>query len=243
MKDGENGGEKGRALMPRPGYEVGYGKPPEATRFKPGQSGNPKGRPKGAKNKRPALHEERMKSIILDEAYRGIQVREGDRNVTIPMAQAVMRSIAVNAAKGHARAQRLFSELLASTENANKALHDEWLDVAIAYKVEWEKELRRRDQLGITDLPDPLPHPDDIIIDMDEGTARVIGPATKEEKAQYDDLLLRRDAFAEEVDELLKYRISLDDPEQIQRVDEDIRRSRRIVEIIDGRIGRRRGPG
>ena len=25
------------------GYEVGYGKPPVATRFKPGQSGNPKG--------------------------------------------------------------------------------------------------------------------------------------------------------------------------------------------------------
>lgn len=26
--------------------EVGYGKPPKASRFKPGQSGNPKGRPK-----------------------------------------------------------------------------------------------------------------------------------------------------------------------------------------------------
>ena len=31
-------------------YEVGYKKPPVATQFKPGQSGNPKGRPKGAKN-------------------------------------------------------------------------------------------------------------------------------------------------------------------------------------------------
>lgn len=28
-------------------YEVGYGKPPKNTRFKAGQSGNPKGRPKG----------------------------------------------------------------------------------------------------------------------------------------------------------------------------------------------------
>ena len=28
------------------GYEVGYGKPPIAGRFKPGVSGNPKGRPK-----------------------------------------------------------------------------------------------------------------------------------------------------------------------------------------------------
>ena len=31
-------------------YEIGYGRPPKSTRFKPGQSGNPKGRKKGSKN-------------------------------------------------------------------------------------------------------------------------------------------------------------------------------------------------
>ena len=39
--------------MPRDGegdYEVGYGKPPRHTRFVKGQSGNPRGRPPGAKN-------------------------------------------------------------------------------------------------------------------------------------------------------------------------------------------------
>lgn len=36
----------------RPGrdYEVGRDKPPVHTRFKPGQSGNPRGRPKGVRN-------------------------------------------------------------------------------------------------------------------------------------------------------------------------------------------------
>jgi hypothetical protein len=41
---------------------------------------------------------------------------------------------------------------------------------------------------------------------------------------------------------LLEYRKTLDDPKQIEIVDEDIRRSRRIVEIIDGRLNARRGP-
>lgn len=65
-------------------YGMGYAKPLAATRFKPGQSGNPKGRPKGAKNKVPALNQERLKTIIMAEAYREITVRDGDLNVSVP---------------------------------------------------------------------------------------------------------------------------------------------------------------
>jgi len=229
-------GQEGRALATRPGYEVGYARPPELSRFKPGQSGNPQGRPKGAKNKRPGLNAERMKGIILDEAYRGITVKDGDRPVRIPMAQAVMRSIAVNAAKGQVRAQRLFAELLSSTESANKLLHDEWLETAITYKIEWEGELRRREKMGITELPEPLPHPDHVIIDFNAGTARIAGPMTKEEKVQYDDILRRRDDFADEVRELTEMRKTCDDPKMIVRIDADIIFSRRIVEMIDSRL-------
>src|ERR1044071_9515333 len=143
--------DRGKALSRRPtssDYEVGYAKPPMATRFAPGRSGNPRGRPKGSKNKTlPALHEERLKTIIMAEAYRTITVNDVKGPVTIPMAEAVIRSLAVNAAKGNQRAQRLFAELVASVETANKHLYDQWLETAISYKVDWERELERRSAL------------------------------------------------------------------------------------------------
>lgn len=228
----------GGSLALRPGYEVGYGKPPKKTRFKPGQSGNPRGRPRGAKTKRPKMHEERMKDIILDEAYRGISVRDGDRTVTVPMAQAVIRAIAVNAAKGQTRAQRLFAELLASVESSRKILHDQWLDTAIGYKVEWERELRRREELGISDLPDPLPHPDHVKIDLREGTAQIIGPATKEEKAEYDWFLERLEDFEQELRSLQIERDATTDPNRISILEEEIAQVTKIVEIIRGGLPR-----
>lgn len=208
----------GKSLKGGPGYEVGYAKPPKDTQFKPGQSGNPRGRPKGAKNKRPGLHEERLKDIILDEAYRRISVRDGNRNVTMPMAQAIVRSMAVNAAKGQHRAQRLFAELLAGTETARRLLNDRWLETAIEYKVEWEKELYRRERLGITGLPEPLPHPDHVEIDFMNGTARVIGPSTKEEKAAIDDLIANKHLFIEELGDLTAAMQATEDPREARKL-------------------------
>src|SRR6266487_1566813 len=37
-------------MQPKGGYTVGYAKPPKQTQFKKGLSGNPHGRPRGAKN-------------------------------------------------------------------------------------------------------------------------------------------------------------------------------------------------
>ena len=212
-------------------YEVGYGRPPKETRFKPGMSGNPSGRPKGAKNKLPALNEERLKTIIMEEAYRTITVNEGSKPVTVPMAKAIVRSVAVNAAKGNARAQRLFMEMLSATERDNKRLHDQWLETAINYKIEWEWELLHREQTGASG-PDPLPHPDDIEIDMRSGEVRVNGPWTKEEKATWDRLRKRKadcDRAIAELEQLIA-----DDPdyEHKELVLRDIEFEHQIRDII-----------
>lgn len=225
-----------KALAVRPAsnaYAVGYGKPPVDTRFKPSQSGNPKGRPKVARNKSkmPALHEERMRAILMEEAYRTIKVNEGNRHVSVPMAQAVIRSLAVNAAKGNQRAQRLFTELLGSAERDNRRLHDEWIDVATTYKVEWDRELDRRKRLGISG-PAPLPHPDDVVINFRTGQVHIKGPMTKEEKAELDKWVNRKADFEAELAEWQDDLHRCTDEKQRTIIEGEIEHAERVLEAI-----------
>lgn len=78
-------------------YAVGYGHPPLGSRFKPGQSGNAKGRPRGSKNLGSIFHR------ILNEK---VSVREGDRVWLISKFEAMMRNLAVQAVKGDQKAIR-----------------------------------------------------------------------------------------------------------------------------------------
>jgi hypothetical protein len=77
-------------------YAVGYRRPPLHTRFQPGQSGNPSGRPKGAANLR-SLFEKIMKEEI--------SLREGEVTKKITKAEAILRGLFVGAMKGDTRSQ------------------------------------------------------------------------------------------------------------------------------------------
>jgi len=83
-------------------YEVGYGKPPHSTRFKKGQSGNPRGRPSGAKNL----------STLLSEALNELViVAENGRRRRITKRKAIIMQLVNQAAKGDWRRAKLLVDI------------------------------------------------------------------------------------------------------------------------------------
>ena len=85
-------------------YEVGFGKPPTGTRFKKGQSGNPKGRPKGALNWATILARSLREKVIINE--------NGHRKV-ITKLEAAVKQLVNMAAGGDLRALRHLADLVA----------------------------------------------------------------------------------------------------------------------------------
>ncbi|WP_439605152.1 DUF5681 domain-containing protein [Shinella sp.] len=76
-------------------YQVGYGKPPMATRFTPGRSGNSKGRPRAAKS---------ISTIVRDALFEKIEIRTLRGTKKIPKIEAVALQSINKALKGDPKA-------------------------------------------------------------------------------------------------------------------------------------------
>lgn len=121
--------------------------------------------------------------------------------------------------------------MLAATETANKRLHDEWLETAITYKVDWERAIERCKRQGI-EPPSPLPHPDDIVIDMRTGEVRIKGPMTLEEKKNWDWMRERKAEFEKELAEFRQLLIDEPDYQYRNLVEDDIAHTEKLLGII-----------
>jgi hypothetical protein len=77
-----------------PPAKIGYGSPPQHSRFKPGQSGNPSGRAKGSQNFKTLFNK------ILNEE---ISLREGSDVKKLSKAEAIVRGVVIGALKGDIR--------------------------------------------------------------------------------------------------------------------------------------------
>lgn len=74
--------------------EVGYGRPPRAHQFEAGRSGNPRGRPKGAKNET---------TILRELLNRKIEIREAGRSRKITVFEAILLRFTEDALKGNTK--------------------------------------------------------------------------------------------------------------------------------------------
>jgi hypothetical protein len=92
-------------------YQLGYGKTPRHARFRPGVSGNPRGRPRGASAGR-------ADRLALKEIYRLIAVREGDQTIVLPTVQAVIRQLGRIALKGNGPALRAYLAMVRAIEQS-----------------------------------------------------------------------------------------------------------------------------
>ncbi len=97
--------------MPSDG-EVGYGMPPRHARFKKGQSGNPKGRPKGTKN---------FVTDFLEELQEKILVREGGHSKTISRQRAMIKSLTNKALQGDSRAANVMFNMASRLSRGDEA--------------------------------------------------------------------------------------------------------------------------
>ena len=90
-------------------YPVGYKRPPLATRFQAGQSGNPQGRPKGLKNLATDLKEELEQKIL---------VTEGGQSQEITKQRAMVKTLMAKALKGDSRAALALIQLTLGLEQS-----------------------------------------------------------------------------------------------------------------------------
>jgi hypothetical protein len=85
-------------------YEVGRGKPPKHTQFKPGESGNPKGKSKGTKN---------FKTYLFNEMNAKVVISENGKQKKLTRLEAFTKRMMEKALNGDPRFAKLLTDLIA----------------------------------------------------------------------------------------------------------------------------------
>ena len=104
--------------LPEDDYVVGPGRPPLHSRFKAGQSGNPKGRPKGSLN---------LATIVKKEGNKKIKVKEGGRERIVTKMEAATAQQWQKAMQGNVASAKLMFEQSAKADDAQSGAHTQLL--------------------------------------------------------------------------------------------------------------------
>jgi hypothetical protein len=172
-------------------FGAGYKNPPQHRRFKKGQSGNPKGRPKsydiGLGNSRS------INALALKEGERPITVREGTEAREMPLIEATIRKQFATALQGNAYAQKHVTERHGRAEKEQRAQRLQNIEVWKTYISQCQDAINQaKERKEIP--PSPLPHPDDIVIDYEQGV-QFKGPINEAELVQLQEHIKIRDVL------------------------------------------------
>jgi hypothetical protein len=124
--------------------KVGYGRPPKATQFKPGKSGNPKGRPKGSLN---------LVTDLAAELTEQITVREDGRTRRLSKQRALIKSLLAKGIQGDVRAAAAILALYAKVnvdgiDDGSKSLDDAELAILKRFGPRLLKSLIGKDDVS-----------------------------------------------------------------------------------------------
>jgi len=106
---------------------IGRGKPPPAHRWRKGQSGNPAGRPprprpQGSRGDRLLGADEPTRTMILEEAYQPVTIRENGVEYEMPLSQAIWRAMGRAALSGNRLAQYRYTRIVREMEREQLAV-------------------------------------------------------------------------------------------------------------------------
>lgn len=85
---------------------VGPGRPPEHSRFKPGASGNPKGRPPKKRD---------LKKLVEEELDQPVWITENGKRLRLTKREIIVKTLVNDAAKGEAKALATLVKLIGPT--------------------------------------------------------------------------------------------------------------------------------
>jgi hypothetical protein len=120
---------------------VGYGKPPQHARFKKGQSGNPKGRPKGAKN---------LDTLLMESVNERVTINENGVPRKVSKLAIMHKQLANKGATGDLRALQMILQKLEALESRSLAItgSDEFNEADKAIMKNLEERLKRVEKEG-----------------------------------------------------------------------------------------------
>jgi hypothetical protein len=145
-------------------YDVGYGRPPQHSRFKPGESGNPKGRASQSRN---------MKTILAKVLDEPVQMKVGGQLKRVSTMEAAVRVVVTRVFKGDPKGVAAFFVLLKqSGYGTEQAENSPELLVGVDHEEVLREFLGRATLKDLTEAETPSEEPTQEPKSSKEGRAR-----------------------------------------------------------------------